>query len=336
MYLTAYGIHLKGITSLDDLYGLYPGRKNVEFEPLIVDNRNIGLSSVPLFSPEDEFYPSRADIKILRTDTIAAVYAVRRMVKDFGLQPELLERAGLWVTSGAFEDRLLYDNSKLVRYLKKAFEARDQKERLRRTYRAIPPMLGLNTLTNATESFVAQYAGIRGRSTTVGNTSASGYYALSKARQRLEVFGSGLEIAGGSNLADTSFFLTWKNYQPVENPRGFTGAAFLALQSTQGNARALARLENLHHAFDIREFVLPATESNTLIVSNPYGFELSAGRYARILDMYSIAGNGGAVMFFVAVLFALSLLKNEKLKQVDCLDIDLYGRTSFVTVKSML
>ncbi len=335
MYVTAYGLHFRGINGLNDLYSLFAEGKKLDYDSMIIDDRQMGLFSVPSFSSDDEFYPSRADLKILRSDTIAAIYAVRRMIKDFSLPQHFLERAGLWVSTGAFEDRLLYEQSKLVRYLKKAFESQDKEQRLKRTYRAIPPMLGLNTLTNATESFVAQYAGIKGRSTTVGNTSASGYYALAKAKQRLEVFGSPLEIVGGANLADTSFFMMWHNYRPVEQPKGLTGGVFLTLQSKVNGTEPIAQLLNLRHFFSAETVSLPITEREVMILSNPYGFELQLEGYKQIIDLYSIAGNAGAVMLYLAVLLAIALIERSQAEAVDCLDIDLYGRISFLTVKTV-
>ena len=76
--------------------------------------------------------------------------------------------------------------TKISNEIKKFTKETTDEEKVKKIYRASPPLVALETLTNSTMSFIAQYAGFKNENTTFGNTSISAYYAIKQALNALK------------------------------------------------------------------------------------------------------------------------------------------------------
>ncbi len=335
MYIENLSLLLPQVPDYESLKNFVLEQKKIQFSPKYVLGDYLGDIAIPQISREHPYYPKPQDLKILRTDTIAAIIAGRTLVEKLNLDQGKIQKADLWISTGNFAEKLLDENSKLVKYLTKAYEIQDRIQRLKRIYRVIPPMLGLNTLTNATESYVAQYLGIKGRSTTVGNTSASSFYVIQKAISRLKAGETDLAIAGGSVLSDDAELLLLRNY--LQKPRAITGAAFLALTVSQ-TPGTKAQIENLFQVYvdalkDSGQVNVPA-KSKMLIYSNPFNsVQVNPGQWEQVYRFDQFFGYTGSISMFVMIAVALAYFELEQAGAIDCLDVDPLGRISFLTIK---
>ncbi len=335
MYIEDVSVLLPQAQDFSEFKNLVLKQIAINFTPKYVLNDYLGDIAVPQISRDNPYYPKPSDLKILRTDTIAAIIAASRLVEKLDFDSQKLQQADLWISTGNFAEKLLDENSKLVKYLTKSYEIQDRKQRLQRIYRVIPPMLGLNTLTNATESYVAQYLGIKGRSTTVGNTSASSFYVIQKAISRLRNGSLDLALVGGSVLSDDAELLLLRNY--LQKPRAITGAAFLALTS-EIRPSTKAMVENLFSyyigAMKNNGHVSISAKSPMLIVSNPFNFKVVDFKpWKQVLRLDQILGYAGSISIFVMIAAALVFFEQNGVSSVDCMDIDPLGRVSFLTIK---
>ncbi len=337
MYVENLSLLLPQVPDYDSLKKFVLEQKKIQFSPKYVLGDYLGDIAIPQISREHPYYPKPQDLKILRTDTIAAIIAGRTLVEKLNFDQGKIQKADLWISTGNFAEKLLDENSKLVKYLTKAYEIQDRTQRLKRIYRVIPPMLGLNTLTNATESYVAQYLGIKGRSTTVGNTSASSFYVIQKAISRLTAGKTALSIAGGSVLSDDAELLLLRNY--LQKPRAITGAAFLALTGAQTHSTR-AKVENLFSTYiaalkDVGQPVVPA-KSKMLIYSNPFNSApVNLEQWEQVYRFDQFFGYAGSISMFVMVAVALVYFEQNAIKSIDCMDVDPLGRISFLTIKQI-
>ncbi len=335
MYLNGIGLILPEASNFNEFVDLVRGRRNIEFLPKYLKNNLLGYYANPQISPENPFYPKPQDIKILRTDVLAAVIAAQSLVNKVHLERQQLLNANLWMTTGFFDENIIDENSKLIRYLSKAYQIQDKKQRIRKIYRAIPPLLGLNTLTNLTESYVAQYIGAKGSGTQLGNTSASGYYAVGKALAQIKSEATEIAIVGGSNVASISCLLTANSKS--NTPKSITGAILILLEKKRRRT-TYAKIDKLitcfPESFDNLYRCGFRQASDVLVVYNPFGYDYEQTKWRRKFQLDKIFGYVPGISAFLSILYAISIMEIEGLRSVDCLDFDYFGRMSFLTIKS--
>ena len=73
--------------------------------------------------------------------------------------------------------------------------------KIRKIYRSCPPLIALETLTNSTMSYVAQYSGLKFHNATFGNTSQSFYMAINEAVMMLNKKNINRAIVGATNCS---------------------------------------------------------------------------------------------------------------------------------------
>jgi hypothetical protein len=84
----------------------------------------------------------------------------------------------LYVASGVFIEKIENHTKHLIKVYEELNEQSTAQETMQKVYRGSPPLLALQTLTNAAMSFISQYSGIKGNNATFGTTSISGFYAF--------------------------------------------------------------------------------------------------------------------------------------------------------------
>ena len=123
------------------------------------------------------YFPKRGDEKIMRQDTKAAIILINELLDAFAVGLDR-DEMGLYVASGVFIENFEKHLGHLVSVFEHIIEAKDEAEKLFSIYRASPPLLALQTLTNSTMSFIAQYTGIKGNNATFGTSSSAGFDAI--------------------------------------------------------------------------------------------------------------------------------------------------------------
>ena len=105
---------------------------------------------------------------------------IQKLLKDSHLSKNDIEKMSLYVANGAFIQYFQKHMSRVLRVYKDLKGVMGELNR-KKIFRASPPLLALETLTNSNMSFISQYGGIKGNNTTYGNTSIGAYYAIQRA-----------------------------------------------------------------------------------------------------------------------------------------------------------
>lgn len=125
-------------------------------------------------------YPERSDEKIMRQDTVASILCTSDLINNCTINLDKND-TGLFVGSGVFIENVEKHLGHLTRIYDKIKDETDNSEKNHKLYRISPPLLALQTLTNSTMSFIAQYVGLKGNNATYGNTSYAGFQTINQA-----------------------------------------------------------------------------------------------------------------------------------------------------------
>ncbi|MCK4344715.1 MAG: hypothetical protein KAX05_05455 [Bacteroidales bacterium] len=302
------------------------------------------------------YYPDRQDIKIMRNDVVASTICVSELLENTGIREEDLSNIPLFIANGIVIEKLFDKNDKVSRLFFEAILLDSTKKKLEKLYKIIPPLLALQTLTNATESYVAQYSGIAGNNTTFGNTSISAYYALLEGFRNVESGKSNLAVIGASNSSGEYSNLTFRQF--TSNYSGWRESAcsvFLLLESSESLKRhqkkALCEIVQLKSSNHIPELLEISTRkpfesliseiSGDLAVfsggftENDYELEKKEvkAKSKKSYSWFPKLGNLGAGAILMNIITAICLLKNNSVTLADCLDRDPYSRESLVKIR---
>ena len=294
-----------------------------------------------------EFTPNRSDIKIMRKDIKISVVSIRSLLKEIGLEDsEVLEKTALFVANGSFiEDTEKYMNK--ISVYKNISDDLSEEEKMYKIYRASPPLLALETLTNSSMSFIAQYAGVKHHNTTFGTSSLSAYYALKEAVGSIKSHmnehaivcasnsGGGYSVL--SNSAVLGFKKGWKESAAVGNiilsASKESAVCEISIMSSgtripdlrdQEISRDWASLVPADSEFVIFSgaFCPETNESDRLYCENSFKSSHS------LFDAY---GNMGSSNLIMGMIYGIQKL-NEGMPHVDIVDRDLYGRESHIRI----
>lgn len=303
-----------------------------------------GSLSLPVGSPH---YPQGSDLKIMRADVIASIMLVRQMLEK-QVPADQREKIPLFVANGAFLDY----GKKFSTFLKRAFgnitpDMEKTGQLSSNVYRFSPPLLILETLTNSSMSLIAQYTGLKGHNTTLGNTSIASFYALQEALY---------------NCRDTPVVVVSSNYGGIysflsnsgilgyrEGWKESSGSVSLLLSSRPENALArITRLEADGKVPDLSvntitnnwQKIIPDTAADAVIFSGAYDqttadqdLEYSRKLHPKAFSLFDQYGNMGPSNLMAGITTAVEMLGN-KIKIADILDRDIYGRETMVRVES--
>lgn len=331
------------------------GNKNhvaTQFENEVVSKEHTQTfrSGTLILNTDSPYYPKRGDEKIMRQDTKAAIVLINELLEEFG---EGLERdeMGLYVASGVFIENFEKHLGHLVSVFEHIKDAKNEAEKLQNIYRASPPLLALQTLTNSTMSFIAQYTGIQGNNATFGTSSSAGFNAILEGMHEV-LFNQNPTLVAASNVAGVYSYLTNSNlYQSTQNwfESAAVGGLLLSSQPTENtlckiNTRLLGNITPQLHSRKIDYEWLktqPVFSSDALIFSGAYTTDIHkidldfySKHHVNALSFFGKMGNAGPVNLFISIDEGIRLI-SEGAKKIDLIDRDIYGRYTHLQLEAV-
>ena len=301
-----------------------------------------------IISPDEGNYLNRSDQKIMRQDVMGSILIINEMLREN--PPKELENIPLYVSNGAFVENTEKHLNRIVNVYKSIEKGSSQEEITRSIYRASPPLIALETLTNSTMSFIAQYTGIKGNNATFGNTSMSSIHALQEASIALQT--APLVIVNSSNCGGDYSYLTNSSVLGYEEKwKDSTGVACLLLGSQQNDNRtSLARITLVKNGFNVPNIeskgiertwseLMPDFNANVLICSGAYSenenqldIDYCKKVNTNVYSHFDAYGNMGPSNIFFGIIKAIEFIQ-EGSAIIDIVDRDVFGRESIIRVE---
>lgn len=309
-----------------------------------------GKLELDLNSP---YFPARGDLKIMRDDIVVTIIAIKELFAELGYSDERIENMPLFVANGAFVDQPEKHLNRIPQIYASFTPGMTTEDKMEKMYRMSPPLLALETLTNSSMSFIAQYTGMKGQNTTFGNTSMATYQALSQALVELNLNPFLPLMVSAANCGDTYSYLTNSGVIGVqEDWRESAAVANLILvQSNEVPQAAKCKLTVLKSSSKIPDLETQITERkwNELMPDTMADFLLFSGAYSRkendldeafcqtlnsnTFSLFTHFGNLGAANSAIGITKGIDLL-NEGYQVIDIIDRDLYGRESLIRIEA--
>ncbi|MBL7897181.1 MAG: hypothetical protein JNJ99_01515, partial [Crocinitomicaceae bacterium] len=231
----------------------------------------------------------------------------------------------------------------------KRAEGLTQVQRVKEIIQRVPPLLALETLTNSTMSYIAQYTGLKGENTTFGNSSIASFYALKSCIQEVEKSENILGIFCGTDCSDIYSYLSnsFLNSQ-TENWKESAGVSVLVLSSNSKNA--LAKITRTNHDSRVPDLFEKTIRRNwlklmhddlaeTVIFSGAFtesdyqnDLDYLKKHYAHLFSYFPEFGNMGCSNIGSGIIKAVELL-NSGFMSADVIDRDIYGRESSIRIE---
>jgi hypothetical protein len=357
VYVTACSFRLPGLNTMDDIIRSIAGIGSIpELEKKTFSDGQVAEFGKLKLDQEMEYFPQRQDAKVMRRDVLAATICARELIDRIRIAPEQIPEIPLYISSGAFVENLFNQPGRLSETFSKALEITDHTILKEMVYKAIPPLLALNTLTNAASSYVAQYSKIAGRNCTYGNTSAGSGYAIHSAFSEISVRDCKMAVAGATNIGDIYSYLSFNQFSGLSDLwRESTGSALLLFSNRKSaeetSINPISIIEFIKFSknvpvlmsrtdFDNTYFEELLSEGHPIVFSGAY----TTASYKMQLDLFSsfssecyswfpLLGNMGAVNNIINILTSIVLIKNSNTGKVISIDKDPYGRETLILIK---
>jgi len=298
------------------------------------------------------FMPKRSDLKIMRDDIAVSIIDIKSKLQALNLSESDILNMGLFMANGAFLDKPEKHLNRMPEIFKLFNDEMTEEDKKALIYKKTPPLLALETLTNSSMSFVAQYTGIKGQNTTFGNTSISAVYAIKQSLIELQKSPQNMVLCGGANCGDTYSFLSnstilnhidgWKESAGVGN------IFFKANPSPKDTVLAKisqviinSKLPKLDTQEIERDWtsIIPKSKADLLIFSGaftPKEHQLDKA-YCESLcpqtfSFFDDYGNMGPANIILGLIKGIKSLSDD-IKTVDVIDRDVYGRESLIRVE---
>lgn len=304
---------------------------------------------------DSPYYPERSDAKIMRTDVIASIIEISGMFDTLEIDRELAATMNLYIANGTFIEDTGKHTDRILNGYRRIGSDCPREEQLAMIYKNIPPLLALETLTNATMSFIAKYAGIKGGNATYGSTSASGWHALDDALMELAMTDSSKTIVGASNCGGPYSNLMFRQlYDDMVGWHESASSGFILLENKsvgEMHGKPRGRIVHMGISPGIPSLILRDTEPQmekvlsegppveTIIVSGAYTPKVNeehvqsiVGYKGRIVSPFREGGNMGPANLFHGIIRTLQLFETSS-ESVGILDVDPFGRTSYVCIE---
>ena len=357
VFLVAFSIRLPGLNNLDEICRVLTGSYTLpELESQILSNGSKVEFGKLKIHPDEEYFPQRQDAKIMRKDVLAATICAGELMNKVHLPDEIISEIPLYIASGCFVENIFNQSDKTAEAFKKALEISDPVKMKEMLYKAIPPLLALNTLTNAASSYVAQYSKLAGNNCTFGNTTIGGSYALNMAFNEIRNGSSNLAVAGATNMGELFSFLSFNQFFDLCGLwRESTGAALLMLCDKgfliNSNLEALCKIENIEFSEKAPSLLRKPNFGSTDIANLPSASEtiFFSGAYtdasysdqlklfktfsSGCFSWYPFLGGMGPVSSLLNILSFAGKVKTGECDSGVCWDKDPYGRESLITLK---
>lgn len=294
---------------------------------------------------DDKYYPSRSDEKIMRSDVKASILVINHLIDELNLK-ESVDAIPLYVANGAFLEDTTKHLARISNEITKFSKETTEEEKVKKIHRASPPLVALETLTNSTMSFIAQYAGFKNANTTFGNTSISAFHAIKQALISLE--NNKTAVVLSSNCSGNHSFLT--NSTMVEQHEDWKESASvgcLVLSNSESNLCKISYLKSSTTIPDIEnnkidrqwKLLMPDRKADLIIFSGAYTkFEFNLDQEycnslcPNVYSLYEKYGNMGASNIILSLIKGIEFLKG-KYQTIDILDRDIYGRESLIRIE---
>lgn len=204
---------------------------------------------------QDPFYPNPSDLKVMREDTIAAVVLARRILNRANFTEETIRNMSLMFANSNFIDNDILDFDTISQAIGEIQKSSSAEEKNKTLGAGISPLIPLRTLTNGTESFIAQYTKIQGENATYGSTCIASGHALKDAVNTMLLSISECALIGGSHYANGFSFLNqYLNLKSLSGYKESTSSSLILLETehqiSQNNRGALLWIESI----DFNEF----------------------------------------------------------------------------------
>lgn len=301
-----------------------------------------------IINPDVPNYPSRSDEKIMRQDVKGSILIINELIESLALKN--FENLPLYVANGAFVENIEKHLNRIVTVFRSVEKDASEADKIRKVYRAVPPLLALETLTNSTMSFIAQYTGIKGNNATFGNTSISALHALQEAR--IALLNSSLAVVNSSNCGgDYSYLTNSSVLGHVNEWKESTGVACLLLGNADSyEETSLAKITELRNSFKVPHLETKGIERNwsEILIDKNADAIICSGAYSEsenkadefyckkfndnVFSYFNSLGNMGPSNVFFGVIKAVNLIEQE-CEIVDVLDRDVFGRESVIRVE---
>ena len=308
----------------------------------------IGKLSLDLNS---EFFPSRSDQKVMRDDVKMSIVTAQELLNKYNFSENTISSMPLFVSNGSFFGNFEKHLSRVLKVFKDASLEGSRIEIYKKIYRASPPLLAIETLTNSNMSFIAQYTGLKGNNATFGNTSISTYYALKQGLNEIKN-GENYCFVSASNGANIYSHIMNRSTSEVELT-GFenTGGGHIILSRTNHNDKKVLckitkmtntkKVPNLYDKTIKRTWIelLKSSKSELIIFSGAIdqGVNYKDEQYLKALKIPTISifekyGYLGVSNLIFGIIEGIKHIKNG-MKSIDIIDRDVYGRESLITIE---
>ena len=316
---------------------------------LTQDKNKKVLSGTISLDKDSNYYPSRSDEKVMRDDVKMSVVTIQKLLNDSQLSKSEIEKMSLYVANGAFIQYFQKHMSRVLRVYKELKGVMGDLNR-KKIYRASPPLLALETLTNSNMSFISQYGGIKGNNTTYGNTSIGAYYAIQRACKDLSN-GQENSIVCASNSSGTYSQIMIGSAMNSSFFKESSGGANLLFSSKNiENKSPICRITKMKHSKIAPNIyqdsiernwsgLLDENQSDQLIFSGAIDdetfdkdFSYLTKIHSNIFSLYTKYGSLGASSIPLGIIQGIKYIQGGS-DVVDIIDRDLYGRESLVRIE---
>lgn len=295
------------------------------------------------------YFPNRGDEKVMREDVKASLLLINHLMNENDLKDEI-EKIPLFVANGAFIENTERHLNRVANVYRSFTPDMSEEEKIRKMYLASPPLVALETLTNSTMSFIAQYSGLKCHNATFGNTSISGFHAINEAISSLTEYKQSI-VCSSNCGGDYSFLMNSSIVGFAENWKESAAVATLLFSNElKKNQKPLCKIThlinghsipNLEQNSVIREWksIIPNEQADLLIYSG--AFSSNEHEEDRIycqqmnqntFSFYDEFGNLGASNMLLGIIKGVESF-NDNCNIIDILDRDIFGRESLVRIE---
>lgn len=357
-FVSEYSIKAPLISDPQDLRDLLNNPAIVpEFEQIIFGGNKKAYIGTLQLDKQSPFYPDTKDLKIMRTDVIGVTVAAQEILKRTGLNKEDMEDVPLFLAAGLSMDQVDQDIRALISAYLVNYESDDGSKRNCAVNNATHPLVALKSLPNAALNFVAKYSGARGNNTTYGNTSHSSFYALDDSVRLIGMGQASKVLLSAVNCCGIFSSLTYMNFNhQADEWKDSTAAGCLLIESEESlaerNKKGLAEIthiksltfvpdvDSMENKLILHKELLPQKLSSTVVFSGTFNAELYTQFHRQLAEVYQDTyswyprlGNTGPMNVLLNIATAIELLNKQDRDSVDCIDIDPYGRSSYIKIR---
>lgn len=300
---------------------------------------------------DSDFFPSRSDQKVMRDDVKMSIVTAQELLNKYNFSQKILSNIPLFVSNGSFFGNFEKHLSRVLKVFKDASLDGSRIEIYKKIYRASPPLLAIETLTNSNMSFIAQYTGLKGNNATFGNTSISTYYALKQGLNEIKNRGNYCWVSS-SNGANIYSHIMNRSTSEVELT-GFenTGGGHIILsRKNNSDKKAMCRISKMTNSKKVPNLydktikrtwieLLKSSKSELIVFSGAidHGVNDKDKQYLKALNIPTISifekyGYLGVSNLIFGIIEGLKHIKNG-IKSIDVIDRDVYGRESLITIE---